>query len=422
MKKFVVFLCLFLFSSVYSLSSAEVTNFFRSETHYLESNQSFSENPFFIEHENSSYWVVVLLSDRTPTGFVALPSNEKKVIESSKINRKLFRTAYVLYSIKSYRGSSNWIFSNSNRGKFDSLSKILSSDVPFKLNSIKQGTSNESIRAKVDLMNSMLSLMSSKAGEISDSLNNAISLELKFTSTPSTKDTDELKKAYEKVFSLLQEFKDLKSDYSLSVIELKKLISDSDISASEKEQFLALATEPQQLNSINSIFSLSEDVSQRVQEIYFTVDSQVNFWVDDVSLMVKRNSAFNEIYGEDKTFYSKTKNGFYSLNEAFLFVSSEENAPFWKEQEKLSSLKKNFSEAKKAFEQKNYDRAISYAKKAKSNVIVIVSSGFYEDKNVLTENIQAIIFGLIALLVALLLFNNRKKFFSSKEEIKEFKF
>ncbi|MFH1664270.1 MAG: hypothetical protein ABH986_05735 [archaeon] len=424
MKKFLALLFLvFLVSSVNALSSAEVTNFFKSESHYLESNQSFSETPYFIKSDAKNYWVVVLISDRTPTGFIAVFSDEKKVVDSAAVNRKLFRTAYVLFSVNSYKTSSNWIFSNSNKGKFNTLSKIISSDVPFKLNSIKQGSTDSFVRNKVDLMNSMLELMSVKSNEVEQAFDEAISLELSFTTSPDASDTDKLKQKYEEVFSLLQEFQDLKLDYSLNAIELKKLISDSNASTSEKQQFLALATEPQQLASIDSIFSLSDDASQRIEEVYSSVNSYVSFWVDDVSLMAERNSAFNEIYSEDKDFYSKTKNNFYALNEAYSFIVKEENDPYWKEQSRLSSLKKNFSEATKAFEQKNYSRSISFSVKAKSDAIAVIFAGFSEQSTFFVDP-GTIIIALAVLLVLLILFNNRKKFFKPKAEteITEFKF
>jgi len=421
MKKLVLVFLLLFFSCVYALSAGEVNNFLKSESHYLEPNQSFSETPFFVKSGEENFWVVVLISEKTPTGFVALPSTEKKLVESDTVNRKLFRTAYVLYSVNSYKSNSQWIFSNSNKGKFDTLGKILSSDVPFKLNSIKQGTTDSSIRNKVDLMNSMLVLMSVKSSEIMDAFDETISFELDFTLNPDTDNTDELKKKYENVFVLLQDFKNLKMDYSLSVIELKKLISDADIDASEKQQFLALASEPSQLDSVNSIFSLSEDVSQRVDEIYSASNANVILWVDNVSLMIERNSAYDEIYSEDNGFYSKTKNNFLNLNDAYVFIVSEENFSYWKEQTKLSSLKQDFSEAEKAFEQKNYSRSISFSKKAKSDAIVVVGAGFYETE---PFDFGFLIIGLVGFLVLLILFNNRKKFFKSKEEteISEFKF
>lgn len=421
MKKLVLVFLLLFFSFAFALSAGEVNNFLKSESHYLEPNQSFGETPFFVKSEEENFWVVVLISEQTPTGFVALPSTEKKLVESDVVNRKLFRTAYVLYSVNSYKSSSQWIFSNSNKGKFDTLGKILSSDVPFKLNSIKQGTTDSGIRNKVDLMNSMLVLMSVKSSEIMDAFDEAISFELDFTLNPDTDNTDELKKKYENVFVLLQEFKNLKMDYSLSVIELKKLISNADIDASEKQQFLALASEPSQLDSVNSIFSLSEDVSQRIDEIYSASNANVILWVDNVSLMIERNSAYDEIYSEDNDFYSKTKNNFLNLNDAYVYIVSEENSPYWKEQTKLSSLKQNFSEAEKAFEQKNYSRSISFSEKAKSNAIAVVAAGFYETESF---DFGVLIIGLVLLLVLLILFNNRKKFFKSKEEteISDFKF
>ncbi|MBU2099958.1 hypothetical protein KKB11_01870 [Candidatus Micrarchaeota archaeon] len=422
MKKFavLVFFILF-FSLVNGLSSTEVKNFFASESHYLEASQNFSETPFPVSDEGKNYYVIVLISERTPTGFVAVPSDEKKVVESAPINRKLFKTAYVLYSINSYRGTQNWIFSNSNKGKFNTLTKLLSSDVPFKLNSIKQGTTDSSIRNKVDLMNSMLNLMTAKSAEIESAFDEAISLELDFTLEPDTKDTDKLKQEYESVFSLLQEFKDLKLDYSLHVIELKKLISESDIDTSEKQQFLALASEPSQLTSIESIFSLSEDASQRIEEVYSAATSNVGSWVENIPLMIQRNSAYDTLYSDDKDFYSKTKNNFWTLSDAYSYITKEDNSPYWKEQTKLSSLKKNFSEAEKAFEQKNYQQSVSFSEKAKKDAIAVVVAGFYESDNPF-KDAGNIVIGLAALLVLLILYNNRKKFLKPKDEIKEFKF
>ena len=422
MKKFavLVFFVLF-FALVNGLSSTEVKNFFASESHYLEASQNFSETPFPVSDEGKNYYVIVLISERTPTGFVAVPSDEKKVVESAPINRKLFKTAYVLYSINSYRGTQNWIFSNSNKGKFNTLTKLLSSDVPFKLNSIKQGTTDSSIRNKVDLMNSMLNLMTAKSAEIESAFDEAISLELDFTLEPDTKDTDKLKQEYESVFSLLQEFKDLKLDYSLHVIELKKLISESDIDTSEKQQFLALASEPSQLTSIESIFSLSEDASQRIEEVYSAATSNVGSWVENIPLMIQRNSAYDTLYSDDKDFYSKTKNNFWTLSDAYSYITKEDNSPYWKEQTKLSSLKKNFSEAEKAFEQKNYQQSVSFSEKAKKDAIAVVVAGFYESDNPF-KDAGNIVIGLAALLVLLILYNNRKKFLKPKDEIKEFKF
>ncbi len=423
MKKFLVFcVLLILVSSVQALSSTEVNNFFKSESHYLEPNQFFSETPFDVKLEAKNYWVIVLLSEKTPTGFIAVPSDKKEVVESSAINRKLFKTAYVLYSINSYKASSNWIFSNSNKGKFDTLSKLLSSDVPFKLNSIKQGSTDSSVRNKIDLMVSMLNSMTENSVEIRDGFDEAISLELSYSHTPNTEDTEKLKNKYNEVFSLLQEFKNLKLDYSLGVIELKKLISDSAlIDSSEKQQFLALATEPQQLSSIDSIFSLSEDASQRIDEVYSAANAGVNLWVDNVSSMTERNNAYEELYGNDSSFYSKTKNNFYSLNDAYIYISAEDRAPYWKEQARFSSLKKNFSEAEKAFEQKNYSKTVSSAEKAKADAITIVSAGFTENDNEIID-FGLLIIGLVVVLVLLLLYNNRKKLFKPKEEVTEFKF
>ncbi len=421
MKKLVFLFLLFLFGSAFALSSTEVTNFFKSESHYLDADQSFSETPFFVKHDGKSYWVVVLISERTPTGFVAVFGDRKEVVETDSINRNLFKTGYVVYSVSSYMTSQQWIFSNSNKGKFDTLSKILSSEVPFKLNSIKESTTDSEIRSKVDVMLSMLALMSAKAEEIEIGFDNVISLELNYVNNPETEDTEKLKKEYKGVIYLLDEFEDLKLDYSLGVFELKKAISESALDATEKQQFLALANEPQQLSSIDSIFSLAEDASQRIEEIYSSANSKVSGWVENIDLMVQRNSAFDEIYSEDKGFYSKTKNYFWNLNDAHTYITNEENSSLWKEQSRVSSIKKNFSEAEKAFEQKNYQKAVSSAQKAKNDAIAIVAGGFY-DNSELPIDPATLIIALVVLLALLLLFNNRKKFFSSKEEVSEFKF
>ncbi|MEW6295116.1 MAG: hypothetical protein AB1467_02355 [Candidatus Diapherotrites archaeon] len=413
----ILFLC-FMLGLAGAISSQEAKDFLTSESHFLEEGQSIEILPNFpVQYNKEKFWVAVIITEESPSGFLAVKYSAKEISLNKTANTELFKTVYVLRSLKDYKekNSAVWVFASSNKTFFQTLNSVTSGSgsVYYTLGNISDELNTSDARTLTNEMSAILSEMSSRAFTLEEKTDEIIKVENDFVNSTNTSQTNALKEKYDEFFPLLEEINSLRQDYENKTVELKTLISKSDKTAGEKQQLIALASSPQEFQKLDSIAKNSSDLYQGIQSIYAKAISNVSTWVDNVDSMKKRNDAYNLLYSDDPDLYKKTKNYFSKLNDLVKFILDENNKPYWKEYEKIDSMQSNWNKAELNFKQKKYENVQTYALKAKNDAVTIFQGGFVQQGSDMQNLIIYIAVGLIVLLVALMLFKNRNKLFPS---------
>jgi len=413
----ILFLC-FMLGSASAISSQEAKDFLTSESHFLDEGQSIEILPNFpVQYNKEKFWVAVIITEESPSGFLAVKYSAKEISLNKTVNNELFRTVYVLRSLKDYKEKNFavWVFASSNKTFFQTLNSATSGSgsVYYNLGNISDELKTSESKTLTNEMSAILSEMSSKAFTLEGKTDKIIKAENDFVNTTDTAQTDALKEKYDSFFPLLEEINSLRQDYETKTVELKTLISKSDKTAGEKQQLIVLANSPQEFQKLDSIAKNSSDLYQGIQSIYAKAISNVSTWVGNVDSMKKRNDAYNLLYSDDSDLYKKTKNYFSKLNELVKFILDEKNRPYWKEYDKIDSMQSNWNKAELNFKQKKYDNVQTFALKAKNDAVTIFNAGFVQQGSDIQNLIIYIAVGLIVLLIVLMVFKNRNKIFPS---------
>ncbi|MFH1544886.1 MAG: hypothetical protein ABIE23_02225, partial [archaeon] len=416
MKKniFVLLSIVFLALNAYApISSQEARNFIVAESNFLEAGDSIEIYPNFpVASGEEKYWVAVISTFDESSGFLAVKYSEKELCLDDSINTDLFATVYILKSIEVYKATPTWLFSNNNAGYFESLGKTLSSNEANDLSIIEGSLSGSEAEQKINSMHSMLNLMEDQSIKLKNKFIYILELENEFMNSTNVNQTDSLKQEYDRATELLNEFELMRIDYETKVKELQSIINKSDLEPGEKQQLGILANPPGDLAKVSSLKSQGDSLGQRINEAYSKAESNKKTWVDNVGVMVKRDEAYNVLYGVDEDLYKKTGQTYNKISDAVSEILSDALRPFWKEQERVNDLRSTWKKAENDFNQKNYKSVESYASRLKNDITIIVEGGFAEEEQPLNEMAFTIAIGLIVLLVVIVIIKNREKIFS----------
>lgn len=416
MKKniFILLSIAFLALNAYApISSQEARNFIVAESNFLEAGDSIEIYPNFpVASGEEKYWVAVISTFDESSGFLAVKYSEKELCLDDSINSKLFRTVYILKSIEAYKATGNWLFSNTNAGYFESLGKTLSSNEANDLSIIEETIGGGEAGQKINSMQSMLGLMEDQSIKLKNKFTYILELENEFMNSTDVSQTDSLKEEYARAIELLDEFELMRIDYETKVKELQAIINKSDLEPGEKQQLGVLANPPSDLAKVSSLKSQGDSIEQRINEAYSKAASNVSTWVDNVGVMVKRDEAYNVLYGVDEDLYKQTNQTYNKISDAVSEILSDKLRPYWKEQERVNDLRSTWKKAENDFNQKNYESVKSYASRLKNDIKIILEGGFVEEEQPLNEMAFTIAIGLIVLLIVIVLIKNRGKIFS----------
>ena len=425
---------IFLSASVQAyVSSQEALNFVCTSQYLAqkECQQAQIEFNSRISLNQKQYWVITVFSGDSPSGFIAVEDNKAGAVVPSQqaTNLSLFRTADTLRSLgiarQKFSDQKQWVFSNSNSQFFSDLARFLENE-KSDLGIIGSDANSAGITAKIDSMKQKLSLLSLHSGALSASISDAISFESDYFLSPGAEGLSGLKAKYDAVFPQTESLKQEAIEYDSMVRELKALVSTSELSSDQKSQFIALADAPQQLYQLTSFSSVASSNNQSIDSAFQNADSRALDLAQNLSLRLERVKAYAAIYKENKLLSSATNGTYTILKAAYDDIMKAEKKSLWNNQAKVSALESDYAKAIQSFDAGKYSDASGFAAKAGDEVVSIYRDGAYAQENLPDPGVidfskyalPAIGF-LIALIIILFVFSNRKKIFGKKGEENE---
>ncbi|MDO8647974.1 MAG: hypothetical protein Q7R70_06210 [Candidatus Diapherotrites archaeon] len=339
--------------------------------------------PVQITASNSKYWVVTITSGTLIAGFVSVNASKAlpEVLESKTTNEQLFKTAYFLrfLNTKSEALQSQWFFTPQNIDFFESLNRVLKQEQESDISLVSSETKILAIKSKADEMKIALASMQEDCKSIGKGISAALTEETDFSSNPTPEKSSNVVLAFEAVKDDMSSLEQKAIDYDSKVSALRKAIADANLDSTVKQQLMAFAEPPSALNK-SAISSRKQAANASILAVQQALKEAISYSIvfsDSLQSRLKRVKAYNELYSEDASFKTTTKD--YSiLKTAVLDVLSETKVSLWKSQSEVKKLSGYWTNAELAFQKTNYDAAISEAQKAKQSIGLILKAGVKE--------------------------------------------
>ncbi len=428
-RAFLVFLCLFcLLGSTFGISSSEAVNFVVRENSFLIEGENFQTPVTTIKNEQDNYWVIPVLSGQSAVTYFPVKEKVKALSTNRAVNRELFKTADILreLSIEKERVSQNtsvdWLFTQTYVLLFDNLSRSLGNEV-FQLNTIASSVNDSQTNSKVGILKSALESMSERAARLSLLITDGMRAESSFQSQPSMLRANDLKEKFEEFFSELSLLNDDALAYRSEINSLKDLISTSSADDATKTRLISLADPPAEFNTIGNYLLDASEISSAVESVFSRVNAKIDALLNVFDQRIKRNDAYTALFGSNSDVLSKTDNKFLTENDLVEFVLSTQNRPYWKQKALLHSVESNWLQAKRNFNDQEYDDAKLAAQSALNAALKIYNGGVIDTNSsqplLSDQTIFQIVTALVVLLVLLFAYNNRKKIFQFVNQSQE---
>ncbi len=417
-------------SNIFALSPDEAIVFVSSTNNFLlsEEQAGIQEPRVMIKHASADYWVVAVLKDTTVNLYIPI-NNELEEIEQGDVTlRKLLETNIVVTKITQLKNSSyglNWPLSYTTRSTFDGLnsdfSKMISrvTIVETKMDeiatsdSVKLGLLAGDVKDEIEQISSL-------SNAIAENIDVARVFEEKYLLAPDTNQTSKYKKYLDDYFDSVEEYKLRYDELESNLNELKQGIaslSTTTLTQTDKEGLINYLSLPTTTGKLPSFFSQTNQIKTAIDSVFSSSNSLESI-VLNLNTRVTRNLTWKQIYGNN-TKINKLNSSIFSISEASEIILNEENVNYWIDQENVALLKINWNQTKTRYENQEYDKAQSYAKKAEDNILPILEKGFPET----VDNSQDLIIQIIAvLIIALIIIFGYEKFYLKKKKLKEEEF
>ncbi len=400
--------------------------FLAKETHLLEKGEVPKSIISISKGDNSFYVVRIELEGQT-TGYIALNKFKKEVVTNEVLNKQLFQTAEFIEKYQEFKGKVRdnpaLIWFIVNWGEVNTIGNKLSNE-GLELDLIQSTLKSSSGKSIVSAMESKLETIRINLEVLGKKMNETDTKEGSFLTEPVVGGEKDLKDAVLECYAYLEQLQNLTLEYETLQQQLAIAIAnDPGISAETKKQLNKTANLPDEFSEVEKWFTSAQgmQLKKTMESIYLNASKDSSDNAKHISTRLKRERAFNAIYGSDSDFKKKTGGKYSSLKEAFDQINSEQVRDYWAEQEKLSELIGEWNAAEHKFGIGDYDRAVTEAKKAKSAAIEVLNGGLKKpDGGVLnTELLFNGMLLIIILLIILIIVRNREKlvrFFGGSEE------
>ncbi|GEM_PF-2504794 len=399
-----------------AISSADSIDFVSEENHFLEPNDSVEQPVVPILHGTEKFWVIPVISGSEVATFIPVYVSEKKLSDNRAVNEALFSTAqflrsYILYKSNLASQNKRWFLGPDNSLILSRLSRDLKDEL-FTLNIVKADFAQG--KEQIELMQSQLSEMSDTADQLSDAVFGFVETESEFVSAAGTSDLALIRDSAFNAFDILFELESQASAYQSEVSALKLDISQSNLPADKKNNFINLVDPPPELftlgsTSIGNWVIASQEARSLILAQYNLAKSKSFLdaaWAE-FSSRVARNAAYAEIYGSDEPFREKA--GYSSLDAAIRDMALPGNAAQWQNQEKLAQALSDFDKSVRAFENQQFDVAIALAQQSKRAAERVVAAGVIPPKADGFNPEQWINVAIIVLLIVIVLYFVRNR-------------
>ncbi|HLD58422.1 MAG TPA: hypothetical protein VI977_02155, partial [archaeon] len=180
------------------------------------------------------------------------------------------------------------------------------------------------------------------------------------------------------------------------------------LSIETKRSLGTLAAAPQEIAYLSSISQSATTLEESISGAFGDALARSQTLVDNLDTRIKRNSAYQKLYGQDNEIIEKT--GYTSLSSLVEYILSEENAYYWKNTEEVALLRDNWQKSDSYFKNNSFETAQSFAEKSKKNALAVFAVGFEEQKPVVNTDllITAAVIIIIFLAIIIIVRNRRK--------------
>ena len=210
---------------------------------------------------------------------------------------------------------------------------------------------------------------------------------------------------------MVKQFDSARASYLGDVDALKQGIAKASFGIETKRSLNALANAPQKMNEASSRISYAASLQEKAGEVYSTVLSQADNFVQGLATREKKASAWLAIYGFDSEIIGETRlEGIDSLQGLAELVLGEKYVYQWKDQAGIQLLQENWSKAKAYYGNGSFDSAKKFAEESKKYALRVYSAGLAEQEQAV--NTDLLITGAVLLIIALIALyalRNRKK-------------
>ncbi|MBN1940806.1 MAG: hypothetical protein JW772_01345 [Candidatus Diapherotrites archaeon] len=413
-----------------AVSSQDAVNYVANSTEFLMDNEYAEISPNVkIAHESKAYWVVGIIMDGSPTGFIPI-TDDSILIPESKITRKeLIETAYFLRSFSQIKNSAvqqeQWVFTTLNFRRMEDLAIKLQSEISLDLTTIESEVStNPEILGLISAMKSDLGLIHPKTNDLAQDLVDISSFENSFSNNPDTATLDVLKEKLGQAFLDIEDLNEKKIQYLIDVEQLKQAIAQTGLPIQTKQSLAGLASAPAEFAYLSSISASSTNLSEAISQAFDDSLARSQILADNLDTRIRHNNAYQIMFGQDNEIIEKTKEN--NLSNLVNLILSESYVWDWENQEEVAFLRENWKKATSYYDNGNYETAMTFADKSKKNALRVYEDGLKEPEPVI--NIELLVTSAVIIIVALIiihLIRSRGKFarlFSGQEEGEKFEF
>jgi len=421
-----VFFCILLLfgAAASAISTNDAVAFVTRDNHFLfiEENNQVPVSP--ISFESKKYWVVPVVNGEDLVTYFPVKYEKAELLTYRPTNRELFKTADILRELNlekeklSKNQTAEWFFTNYYVLVFNELGSDFKTET-YELNIIETTLEDSKVTSQISKIRPVVLAISLKANDVSQKISSASIAESDFFSTPTPEKADALKGSFDDVFNAILELNKAALDYRNKIDSLKQAISISDADAQAKDYTIKLASPPTSFNNIGKYTSSSLSLSQDIETIYQNVLSRSDSLLNEFESRIKRNDAFNAVYGENQKLKAQTNGEITTIQKGVEVILLNDNRPYWKNQELIKTLDSKWQQTQREFNSRNYDGSALFSGKVADDIIAIYKQGFVENQAkplISQELLLQIIAGLVVLLVMLILYNKRDKILNMGKE------
>lgn len=388
--------------------------FIVKETHLLEKGEV-PKSIISINKGNDSFFVVRIELEGHTTGYIALKEFKKEIVTNEVLNKQLFQTAEFIEKYQEFKGKVRdnpaLIWFIVNWGEVSTIENKLANE-GLELDLIQSTLGSSSGKDIVSGMQEKLGVIRLNLEVLGKKMNETDTEEGSFLTEPVVGGEKKLKDAVLDCYALLEQIHNLSLDYESLQQQLAIAIADDpSISAETKKQLNKTADLPDEFAEVEKWFTSAQGmhIKKAMESIYLNASKDSAGYGSDITRRIKRQKAFDAIYGADADFKKKTGGKYSSLKEAFDQINNKDVRDYWVEQEKFSDLVDEWNAAEHRFATADYDRAVVEAEKAKKTAIEVLNGGL-KDSNPDRLNYALLFNGallIIILLIILVIVRNR---------------
>ncbi len=410
---YIVAAILLVLSSANAISPNDATNIVGLQNDYLLDSESAAilSPQVLVSYAKNDYWIVVGLSDTTPTVYIPVKNSDATIATGDVETRELIKTEIVVTRINSQKSSmtaGDWPFSNTTKTDFYDLQRVLSEMVP-KIVNVETELSNLSdadakrLAISADDIQTKVDNLALKSEVVAKIVEDGMALENDYFLDPDTNETSDYQRAFIEYFSIIEAYKEDYDKVYSSINTLKTAIaalSIEGLTSTQKNFLVTSLSPPAQTGKITSLASNTQQIKTVVESI-FSSAANVEPMVANLKTRINRNNASLALYGTN-TKITKADERFNSLSDAAEVILSEDNIDYWSDQDSVTALKTNWTQAKTRFKNTEYDPALSFASKAEKNVLDIIEKGIKPSETALPNDLIFTAIGVLVIATAAL--------------------